>query len=111
MVRWENVPSEGGLSASDRRILLTCWVSEAKKRVDVKYYSLWRYFEKTGGLITVDGTNDSAIRPSKIPDGEDYSFMDEAAEAAENEEAAMHAAHACAERQKKKIARVERPSS
>jgi hypothetical protein len=86
---------EGGaqaLSASDRRILMTIWVAEAKKKVDLKYFSLWRYFEKTGGLITADGSGDDLIQPTKLPEGVGgHSFADPVAEAREAREAAMWA--------------------
>mmetsp|Transcript_2977 Transcript_2977/g.5996 ORF Transcript_2977/g.5996 Transcript_2977/m.5996 type:complete len:325 (-) Transcript_2977:248-1222(-) len=93
--KWEGGAS--ALSASDRRVLMTIWVSAAKKKVDAKYYSLWRYFEKTGGLMTVDGSGDDQIKPSKLPEGvSEYKFVDEEAESKEVEESAMWAAHRCA---------------
>ena len=46
------------MSASDRRILLTQWVAEAVRRVNVNANALWRYFEKTGCLLTLDGSSD-----------------------------------------------------
>ena len=95
---------EGGakaLTASDHRILMTCWVAEAKERVDKKYYSLWRYFDKMGGLITADGSGDSEICPTKLSDGvTNYVFQDPAAEAKECETAAMWTANRVAERKK-----------
>ena len=78
---------------------MKCWVAEAKERADKKHYSPWRYFEKTGGLITADGSGDSEIFPTKLPDGvTNYVFQDPAAEAKECETAAMWAANRVAER-------------
>lgn len=95
LAKWEGGAS--ALTASDRRVLMTMWISAAKKKVDQKYFSLWRYFEKTGGLMTVDGSGDDQIKPTKLPDGvSEYTFVDEEAESKEVEEAAMWAAHRCA---------------
>jgi len=108
LLKWESGPRNGGLSAKDRRVLLTCWVSAEKKRAGLKYYSLWRYFEKTGGLITTegtDGTDDDKTQPTKMPEGEEHSFVSPTAEANEIEEAAKLAAHTCAKREKRAFAK------
>jgi hypothetical protein len=58
----------GELTAGDRRILLTHWLGEAVEVVHSKppnettgKTSLWRYFEKTGCLMTIDGSGDELI--------------------------------------------------
>ena len=87
--RWES----GKLSASDRRILMTIWAANAKARADKKHYAMWRYFERTGALISADGSGDDMITMEKLPPGvPTYVFADpelEARELAEPEEAPM----------------------
>jgi hypothetical protein len=99
--RWENAPGNGGLTASDRRVLMTQWVAAGKAHVDKKYYSLWRYFEKTGGLMTTDGTGDDKIEMPKYPDGvTSFDYADDEASQREVDEAAMWAASRVAKRMK-----------
>ena len=91
--KWENTPGNGGLTASDRRVLMTHWVAAAKARVDKKYYSLWRYFERTGALITTDGSGDDKMEMPKYPDGvTSCDYADNEASQREVGEAAMWAA-------------------
>lgn len=58
----------GVLTAGDRRILLTHWLGVAVEVVHSKEAnkktgktSLWKYFEKTGCLMTIDGSGDELI--------------------------------------------------
>eukprot|EP00733_Pompholyxophrys_punicea_P000763 Pompholyxophrys_punicea_v1_NODE_270_length_2442_cov_14.718894.p3 type:complete len:114 gc:universal NODE_270_length_2442_cov_14.718894:690-349(-) len=62
---WES--GSQGLSASDRRILMTIWTDVAVKKVNERYESIWSYFLNTGCLITIDGSKDERILP-KYPD-------------------------------------------
>ena len=57
--KWE----DGLLKASDRRILLTRWLADAIDAVHKKRSAMWRYFERTGSIITVDGTRREALTP------------------------------------------------
>ena len=50
--RWER----NALTASDRRVLLTTWVATAVDTVDHSAGYRFRLFEKTGNLMTTDGT-------------------------------------------------------
>ena len=62
--------SEKNLITSERRILMTHWVGEAYERLQLEEYNQTRYrcFEKTGCLITADGSNDSKIKPEGLHD-------------------------------------------
>ena len=55
--RWES----NALTASDRRVLLTKWVATAVDIVDNRPNYRFRLFEKTGSLMTADGTCDERI--------------------------------------------------
>lgn len=90
---------ERGLSASQRRILMTKWVrtigccvftvfqaADAIDRVNANAKLRWRYFEKTGCLMTADGTNDSKIQPEHTIS---YSFAGAPAAVPEKKAAAM----------------------
>ena len=50
------------LPASDRRVLLTRWVATAVDIVDNRPNYRFHLFEKTGSLITADGTCDKRIK-------------------------------------------------
>jgi hypothetical protein len=65
--QWE----DGSLSASERRVLMTLWAAEAVAAVNASPERLRRYFEKTGSLMTADGSGDAAIQPQGT---EGYSF-------------------------------------
>ena len=52
--RWEN----GALTASERRILLSHWFAAAVKKAFEKTRALRAYFEHTGCLMTIDGSED-----------------------------------------------------
>lgn len=54
-----------GLSASHRRILFTEWVGKASDMLNHSNYDnfRWNCFEKTGMLMTADGSDDDKIRP------------------------------------------------
>ena len=55
--------------ARDRRILITHWVGEGwEKLKDPKYdHCRWRCFERTGWLLTADGSDDDKIKPEGMP--------------------------------------------
>ena len=57
-------------TASERRILITHWVGEAYNAlVDDKYNRFRReIFERTGCLLTADGSGDNLVRPEGLPD-------------------------------------------
>ena len=58
------------MSASDRRILLTLWAGHAfEVLISSDYDNLRkRCFEKTGCLLTADGTNDDLVQPEGLTD-------------------------------------------
>ena len=58
---WES----GKLTASQRRILMTQWVGEAWEVFNSEKYdnARFRYFEKTGCLMSADGSGDEYITP------------------------------------------------
>ena len=60
--------SETKLSAQERRILLTHWIGEAYRKFRSETYAASRYrcFEKTGCLISADGSEDSKIKPEGL---------------------------------------------
>ena len=65
--KWEN----GELSASDRRVLLTHWTAQAWTRVlagDAKR----KYFEHTGALLTIDGSEDHLLKFNGKPKDEPF---------------------------------------
>ena len=64
------------LTASQRRVLITQWVGEAAKKIDVEMGvdNPRRLFEKTGQAMTADGSDDDLINPEGIRG--DFSFMD-----------------------------------
>ena len=66
---WNNSKA---LSSKQRRILVTQWVGKAYNKIhanDSEYKdSCRRYFEKTGCLITADGTDDDKITPEGLND-------------------------------------------
>ena len=57
-------------SAKYGRILIKHWVRDAFEKLQgSKYgYSMWRCFERTGCLITADGSGDDKIKPEGMPD-------------------------------------------
>ena len=56
------------LTASDRRVLISHWLGEAHRKIVNTVYDRVRYrsFEKTGCLITADGSEDSKIQPEGL---------------------------------------------
>ena len=56
-------------TASERRILMTHWVGEAYNAlVDERYERFRREsFERTGCLLTADGSGDGLVRPEGLP--------------------------------------------
>ena len=62
--KWE----DGKLSASDKRILITHWVGAAwEKLFSNKDYHPDRYFERTGCLLTLDGSEDDKVNVQGLP--------------------------------------------
>lgn len=59
-----------GFSAKDRRILITRWVGEAWKKFCSAEYDEFRLkcWQKTGCLITADGSDDHLIQPEGLKD-------------------------------------------
>ena len=57
------------ITASDRRILITEWVGTAADKLNHSNYDnfRWNCFEKTGMLMTADGSNDAKIVPEGLP--------------------------------------------
>ena len=60
--KWE----EGKIKAWERRVLMTKWFADALDKVHKKYFALWRYHEKTGSIMTIDGTRHERICPGDI---------------------------------------------
>ena len=57
---------ETTMSSLKRRVLMTRWMDDAVEAYNgnEQYkHGLFRMFEKTGALMTADGSNDSAIVP------------------------------------------------
>lgn len=59
------------MTASHRRVLMTKWASSAWKYLTTDKAFFRKLFQKTGCLMTVDGTNDDLIKPQGL---EDYEF-------------------------------------
>lgn len=59
------------LSAKKRRILMTKWTAAASKELSADQLLFKRLFQKTGCLITADGSDDNSIRPQGL---ESYEF-------------------------------------
>ena len=60
--------SDQKLDVKQRRILITHWVGEAYNRLSGEQYasSRWRCFEKTGWVITANGSEDEKIQPEGL---------------------------------------------
>ena len=58
------------LTASKRRVLITNWVGEAHERLQHPHYHgfLWNCFERTGCLMTADGSEDFKVKPEGLLD-------------------------------------------
>ena len=58
------------MTASDRRILITLWVGEAFEELKKPDYDNMRRrcFEKTGCLLTADGSQDELVQPEGLKD-------------------------------------------
>ena len=65
LVKWED---KGGLTASDRRILLANWYCKAVRRA-LEGEAKFKYFVHAGALLTADGTDDDLIRLEGTPLG------------------------------------------
>ena len=59
------------ISAKDRRILMTRWTGHAWKELSSQQEFIRKLFEKTGCLITADGSHEDKIRPQGL---EMYTF-------------------------------------
>ena len=61
---------ESIFTASEKRILITNWVRKAYRMICSSKYDTLRYrlFQKTGTLITADGSGDELIQPEGLPD-------------------------------------------
>ena len=55
-------------TAGDKRILVTKWVGDAWRKLNhVKYDGMrWRFFEKTGCLLTASGEKDELVQPEGL---------------------------------------------
>lgn len=60
--------TEGRLTASDRRVLLTKWVGVAWQEINQKKDVIVRSFRKCGISLAVDGTENSEVKIEGIPD-------------------------------------------
>ena len=67
--KWEN----NTMSASDRRICLANWYFNAWKKA-CNGTAMRRYFEKSGALLTADGSDDHLIKLEGVPKGEKFTF-------------------------------------
>ena len=69
---WLGHSDDEKLTASKRRILISHFVGEAYEQMQHPNYHgfLWNCFERTGCLITADGSGDSKIKPEGLPDYE-----------------------------------------
>ena len=59
------------ISAKQRRVLMTKWTAEAWKELTADKLFFMKLFERTGCLITADGSDDDKIRSQAL---EPYSF-------------------------------------
>ena len=68
--RWVGNAERETFTAKERRILITHWVGEAHLKLQEPKYDRFRRlcFEKTGCLITADGSDDALIKPEGLPD-------------------------------------------
>ena len=64
--KWYN----GKISSKERHILISHWIGAAYKNISSKEYKSfgWRMFEKTGCLITADGSDNDKIKPEECPE-------------------------------------------
>ena len=58
-------------SCSNRRVLLTKWAADAYEKV-MASNNLWRYFERCGILLTLDGSRDERITLEGMPSDMPY---------------------------------------
>ena len=61
---------EKGFTAKDRRVLITQWAGDAYKKLLSPTYDSFRsrLFQKTGCLMTSDGSDDDKVSPEGLPD-------------------------------------------
>ena len=62
--------SDDKLTVSKRRILITQWVGEAHRALQHENYDKFRWscFERTGCLLTADGSDDDKVKPEGLHD-------------------------------------------
>ena len=58
---------EGKLSASQRRILMTKWVGQARKKISGMTESIIRSFKKCGFSVALDGSENAQVSIDGIP--------------------------------------------
>ena len=76
MERWLTIEAHlelwhNKITASMRRVVMTKWTGEASREIREDKEFFTKLFEKTGCLITVDGSRDSKIQPQGLID---YAF-------------------------------------
>ena len=61
--------AESHITASEKRILITKWAGNPYRQLNRPSYEKfrWRLFEKTGCLITANGSEDDKINPEGLP--------------------------------------------
>ena len=75
MEKKENANDDSKFTASERRILITHWAGESWKKLCSNEYEQFRRgcWEKTGCLLTADGSEDHKVAPAyKIPPQIEY---------------------------------------
>ena len=60
------------ISAKNRRVLMTKWTGQAWRELREDRDFFTKLFEKTGCLMTADGSRDDMIKPQGL---EDYAFQ------------------------------------
>ena len=60
---------EKGFSAKDRRVMITQWAGDAYNKLLSPSYDAFRVrlFQKTGALMTADGSDDDKVSPEGLP--------------------------------------------
>ena len=60
------------MKASDKRVLITGWSGQAyRTMMTEEFNSFWyRLFQKTGCLVTADGSDDNKVQPGDLKDNQ-----------------------------------------
>ena len=60
------------LKASDKKILITSWSGQAYRTIMTEESNSFRYrlFQKTGCLVTADGSDDDKVQPGDLKDNQ-----------------------------------------